>query len=337
MQVFCPTCNQRVTIADDLAGQATFCPACKAAMTAPVLPPMPNMSLDPAPAAAASAPTHVTTSPPTHTEPGKESAMSASITNPTLPDAPTISAPGASTQTPPPPGYTHSAGFSVSLDVMQWIAPAALVLSLILTFFPWNGVFPGGHSAYTQTAWGALFGGHWHDPVADKVLKYENPGEGQKPLGKLVHSNWLMLFYLPLLLAGAAMAVLSALLLRLKLQLPRQAEQLVPWRMAVVAGVAFVLTGLLALEMLHGFGLENAIVEDFDAKLQTERDAAKTPEEITTFEIKRAIALDGLGIRQTTAVELVLLLNVIAVLGAAITFLLQRRAHLPWPRAEFVW
>jgi hypothetical protein len=236
-----------------------------------------------------------------------------------------------------PAGYTRSCGFAISPEVTQWIAPAALALSLILTVFPWNGVFPGGHSAYTQTAWGALFGGHSFDPVADKVLKFENPSEGQKPLGRLVHSNWLMLFYLPLLMAGAALAVASALLPRLKVQLPPQAEQLVPWRMAAVAGAALVLTGLLALEMIHGFGLENAIVEDFDARLQAERDAAKTPEEITTFEIKRAISLDGLNIRQTTAVQLVLLLNILAVFGAAITFLLHRRSHLPWPRAEFVW
>jgi hypothetical protein len=336
MQVFCPTCNQRVTIADDLAGQATFCPSCKAAMTAPILATMPNLSLDPAPPSS-SASAHVTASPPNPAEPGKESAMSATLTNPPIPTAPSIAAPGTTTQPSPPPGYTHTAGFSTSPEVTQWIAPAALVLSLILTVFPWNGVYPGGHSAYTQTAWGALFGGHSYDPVADKVLKFETPGGEQKPLGKLVHSNWLMLFYLPLLMAGLALAVASALLPRLKLQLPLQIEQLIPWRMAAVAGVAFVLTGLLALEMMHGFGLENAIVEDFDAKLQAERDAAKTPEEIATFEIKRAIALDGLNIRQTTAVQLVLLLNVLAVFGAAITFLLNRRAHLPWPRTEFVW
>jgi hypothetical protein len=325
-----------VTIADDLAGQATFCPACKAAMTAPVLPPMPNMLLDPAPPPSSSASAHVTTSSPSPSEPGKESAMTASITNPTLPPAPTISAPGAAAH-PAPPNYAHTCGFSISPEVTQWIAPAALVLCLILTLFPWNGVFPGGHSAYTQSAWGALFGGYRFDPVADKILKLETPGGDQKPLGRLVHSNWLMFFYLALLMAGVALSVASALVPRLKIQLPPQVEQLVPWRMAAVAGVAFILTALLTLQMLNGFGLENAIVEDFDARRQAEHDAAKTPEEIKTFEIKRAIDLDGLNVRQTTAVELVLLLNVLSVFGAAITFLLHRRTHLPWPRAEFVW
>jgi hypothetical protein len=263
--------------------------------------------------------------------------MSASVNNPSLQAAPTISASSPSTQPALPAGYTRSCGFAISPEVTQWIAPAALALSFLLTFLPWNGAFPGGHSAYTQTAWGALFGGHTFDPVADQVLKFENPGDDQKPLSRLVHSNWLMLFYLPLLMLGAALAVVSALLPRLNLQLPLQATQLIPWRMAGVAGVAFILTGLLALEMMHGFGLENAIVEDFDARLQTERDAAKTPEEITKFEIKRARMFDGLNVRQTTAVDLVLLLNAIAVLGAAVTFLLQRRSHLPWPRAVFVW
>jgi hypothetical protein len=341
MQVFCPTCNQRVTIADDLAGQATFCPACKAAMTAPVLPQMPNMSLDPTPPASMgaglSASSHVTASLPTPSDPGKESPMSASITNPQSPAAPTITTPSPATQPSPSAGYARSAGFAISPEVTQWFAPATLALSLILTLFSWNGVFPGGHSAYTQSAWGALFGGHSYDPVADKVLKFEAAGEDRKPLGKLIHSNWLMLLYLPLLLAGVAFAVAAVLLPRLQIQLPPQAEQLIPWRMAAVAGVAFILTGLLALQMMRGFGLENAIVEEFDAKLQVERDAAKTPEEVTTFEIKRAIALDGLNVRQTTAVDLVLLLNVVAVFGAATTFLLQHRAQTPWPRVEVLW
>ena len=70
MRVFCPTCQEPVTIADDLAGKATFCPLCKAAFTAPALfssapptpastpaanppapppGPIPSLSLDPEP------------------------------------------------------------------------------------------------------------------------------------------------------------------------------------------------------------------------------------------------------------------------------------------------
>jgi hypothetical protein len=247
------------------------------------------------------------------------------------------SAPTTTTHPSPPPGYGHTAGFSISPEVTQWIAPAALGLSILLTVFPWDGVFPGGHSAYTQSAWGALFGGFSGDPVAEKVLKYESPPGDQKPLKKLVHSNWILLFYFPLLFGGVALAVVAALQSKLQLKLPPEVEKLLPWRMAIVASVCFLLTLLLALQMMRGFGLENAVVEEFDAKMQGAREAAKTPEEITSFEINRALAFDGLNVRQTTAVQLVLLLNVLAVFGSAITFLLQRRAHLPWPRAEVVW
>src|SRR5262249_39324787 len=284
-----------------------------------------------------SSPANVTTTPSTVSVPGKEAQMSGPVSNPPLAPAPSYSASTASGQPTLPTGYTRTAGFSLSPEALQWIAPGALVLSLILTVFSWNGVFPAGHPASTQSAWGALFGRFSTDPVADEVLRYESPTGDQKPLDKLVHSNWLMLIYLPLLMAGVALAVGSALLPKLQLQLPPQAEQLAPWRMAIVAGVAFLLTAMLALQMLRGFGLENAVVEDFHAKMRSDRQASKTPEKVTSFETRRAIALDGLGIQQTTAVRLALFLNVLAVFGAALTFLLHRRAHLPWPRVEAVW
>src|SRR5438552_13197827 len=82
MRVFCPSCQEPVTIADDLAGKATFCPLCKAAFTAPTLfspppaplnppapgptqpPSYPNLSLEPTPAPPTPSPDGPTTKAP---------------------------------------------------------------------------------------------------------------------------------------------------------------------------------------------------------------------------------------------------------------------------------
>src|SRR5262249_6199530 len=187
MRVFCPSCQEPVTIPDELAGKATFCPLCKAAFTAPTL------FSSPAPPSAPAASAYSALPPPE--TPAAPESRYRETPAPHIPPAP------APAPTPaPPPGYARAYGFSLVPDVLQWVAPGCLVFSVLMTFFSWNGAYPGGYGVYTQGGWGAAVGGFSTDPVGDEVFRLElKPPEGQKPLHELVPSNFLLWLYLPLL------------------------------------------------------------------------------------------------------------------------------------------
>lgn len=325
MRVFCPTCSEAITISDELAGQATFCPLCKSAFTAPTLFPVPPAA-PPMPVPAAVAPSITVTS----DAPGKDATMSAPATIPFPTPAPS---PGT------PPGYSRSVGFALLPEIVQWIAPAALVLSVILTFFAWNGAYPGGHAVYTQSPWGALFGSYSTDAVGEDVMKLDTVPEGskRKPLKDYVSWNFLMLLYLPGLLVTTVLAIAFTVLPMLKVKLPRQVEKFIPWRMAIVALLSFFLTFVILLQSALGFGLQNGMTAMVDEQLKTEREKVKTPESETRYEINRGGALGTVNLRQTTANRLAIILHFVAVFGAAGMLLMTRRGDKPPPRVEVMW
>ena len=319
MRVFCPSCQEPVTIADDLAGKATFCPLCKAAFTAPTLfspppapltppspaqapPNYPNLSLEPAPAPPA---------PPTPS-----------------PDGPTTKAPDAD-QPPKPiaaPGSIKMVGFTIPVEVVHWLAPAFLILAVFLSFFSWNGAYPGGYDAYTQGPWRAIAGSYDFDPVAEDVLHLnDQAADGVRGLKDSVSYNLLMFPYVFLLVASAGVAVVLTLLPRLKLKIPPQAQPLVPYRMALVAGLGLLLMLILGFQSLRGFGLENAIYDRVDKSLQSEREKAKLPDDVKKFEIRRDQIIGGLNVRHTTAVKLEMFCLILTVAGAGLAFALARR------------
>lgn len=320
MRVFCPSCQEPVTIADDLAGKATFCPLCKAAFTAPTLfspppapltppspaptpPSYPNLSLDPAPAPPAPPPP-LSSNGPTTTAPAPE----------------VMPRPAAA------PASVKTVGFTIPVNVVQWIAPAFLILAVFLTFFSWNGAFPGGYDAYTQGPWRAITGGYDFDPVAEDILHLNDPSaEGVRGLKDSVSYNLLMFPFVFLLVASAGVAVLFTLLPKLKLQIPPQAQPLIPYRMAIVAGLGLLLMVILGFKSLQGFGLENAIYERVDKTLQSEREKAKLPDDVKKFEIRQGLLTGGYNVRHTTALRLEMLCLILAVAGAGLAFALARR------------
>lgn len=327
MRVFCPNCQEPVNISDDLAGKATFCPLCKAAFTAPTLfgataPPAQASS----PGAYSALPPPQTPGAPAPAEPRpRESAYTA---------PPTAAPPPG-----PPPGYSKAVGFSVSPEIVQWVAPGALVLSFLLTFFSWNGAFPGGYGVYTQGGWGALFGSFSTDPVGEKVfnLDPEKPAEGQTRLRDQVHSNLLLLLYLPILMLTAALAVLFTIYPMLSIKLPPNLEQYLPWRMGLVAAISLLLTLLLTVQMLRGFGLENALTQRARAEAKDTLPDRPTDDELKMKEIRIGSLEGALNIRQTFWVKLSFLCNLLAIAGAAIMFAVQRHGMRTWPRIEVLW
>ena len=334
MRVFCPSCSEPINIADDLAGKSTNCPLCKAAFTAP-----------PLFSATATTPlsAHATNSPVS-----SDPASSVSPIPPPPAPLPPLPRSGDLNESPAAaPRSMRSLGFSISPEVVQWIAPVCLVLVVIIAlFFSWNGAYPGGHGAYTQGAFKSLFGMINIDSVGEKVLKMNpsKPAEGQIRLEDEVHSNWLMLLYLPLLFGAAALAVASTLLPRLPVSIPPNVQPLLPWRHLIVAGLAVLLTLLLAVQASRGFGLERALnnraaaiaAKEMPADIPADTDRP-TADEAKRAEIAEAMYRGKYGIRQTAALDLVFILQVIAALAAAGTFLTNRVSDRRLSRLELSW
>jgi hypothetical protein len=214
-----------------------------------------------------------------------------------------------------------------------------LALAVILTFFSWNGAYPGGHAVYTQGPWRAIAGHIAINPVGEKVLHMNpsKPAEGQTRLEDDVHMNLLMLLpYLLVLFTTCALAIFFTLMPMLSLELPPNLRPIEPWRMLVVACLALFLFALLVLQSARGFGLENALVE----RVKTQnKEALDNPseEDLEKREIVEGQMIGALGIEHTTALQLEFWLLALGAVGAAATFVMNRRGDRPAPRLEFHW
>ena len=333
MRVFCPTCQEPVTIADDLAGKATFCPLCKAAFTAPAL--FSSTPATPGPSA------------PAATDQSTPAPIPSLSLDPTPPSShPATSQPSSrsAASTPSPSqsrsGYTRTYGFSFAPEIVQWLAPVCLGLAFILTLFSWNGAYPGGHAVYTQSAWGALFANFSTDPVGEQILKMnpEKPAEGELRLRERVSTNWLMLLLLPLLLLAFVLAVVFTAYPMLKMNLPPQLTQVAPYGMAIVTGLALLVTLILFAQSITGFSLENALVKEAKSKaVKVQVSNPPTEEELRKQEIAEGQAVGGLNIRHTDWLCLEFTCLIVATLAAALAFIMTRRTDRPHPRVEVMW
>jgi hypothetical protein len=135
MELLCPSCQQRIAIPDQYAGQLMKCPLCQGTFTAPNLP------------GAVAQPAAPTPSPPT---PPPVSAETFSYREPVTPPPPSpyvtpeparprIERPPAPPEPPPPPpgDYTRVRTLLINPRVVPWIAPISLTLLFLLSFFPW--------------------------------------------------------------------------------------------------------------------------------------------------------------------------------------------------------
>lgn len=340
MRVFCPNCSEPITISDDLAGKATTCPLCKAPFSAPAL--FTGDSAAPATIKPYSPPPPPSSTTTTMMPPAYEVQPPPSTPAPSTNYAPTVQTPTpAPTYSPPPPSapgeYTRRYGFSISPELIQWTAPVCLGIAVFLTFFSWNGSYPGGYPAYTQGPWRATFGRIHTDPVADKVLKLNpsKPAEGQTRLEDEVSSNFLLLLFLPLLFLTFGLSIFFTLLPKLAVKLPPDLQRFAPWRMLAIAGLSVLLIFFLCIVSLRGFGLENAL----RAKAAIKDPLPDNPssEDIATREIEEGAALGRFAPARTTALELEFVALMLAALGAAATYGMTHRTDKPHPRLEVMW
>lgn len=363
MNLLCPHCQQMLQVPDQQAGQTAKCQLCGGTFTVPSLAPAPAPPppppVSPPPVTPAPASFQASTPPaggPTTAPAGQAGTFSTTAPAPPAPGptspwleqpagteagtpAPEPHAPGAPPPTPPA-GYTRTRTLWVSPRVVPWVAPACLGIIFILTFFNWVGMYPGRSGVETQNGWQAAFGSYsrdrvfWAMPEGQRLSQSKDPDRREPidPSASVLLILWLLLFLLALLLAIA-----SAVVPRLNVQLPPQVKPLWPWRTALVGLLAALAFLLLLGEMVTGFPLEKEVVSRITEKSQPVNPNTDKPDEVREKELRKGMAIDAYHLERTAAFDLVVLLNLVAVIGLALEIWLERRgATRPLPRVDLV-
>jgi hypothetical protein len=315
-----------ISVAEQYAGQMMKCPFCNGTFTAPSLPQAP--AAGPGPGASAT---------PLPPAPGGASPadFSSAASMAASPGTPGIGAEFAELEsqakTAPPPGYTHSATFRVNPVVVPWIAPVALLLFFFLLFFPWCGAYPGGYGVYTQNGWQGLWGGFSADAVGQKVLKQDK----DQDVTNEVRPSTLSILFLVLFLPGLVSAWVPIIMPHIQWTAPPAMQQLITWQPWISRGLVGAAFLVIVLQLLVGFGLENAAT--FATEQQFPEPAGATPEELQRIVVARGADLGRLVMRRTVWLRGAVTLYVIAVAGMGLEFWLHQRGKRPVPRVEVMW
>jgi hypothetical protein len=362
MNLVCPHCQKMVTVPEQQAGHMTSCPSCEQKFLVPSLPQpqddLPKFDLPtdvPLVPLPPSEPTRPHTPEPAEHEGGVYKVASEPSRPPPLyesrreeraaaaPPRAASAAPAAmprATHQPPPvtapsgtsEGYEHTTTFTLNPRVLPIMALVALGLLFFLLFFSWAGAFPGGYSVYTQNWWQMLVGSYSYDPVGQEALGGKQPFETDG-----IGANPLMWFYLLFFLASLVLAIAPLVLQKTTFKLPPALQDLWPWRQAILAGALLLTFLILILQGSVGFGLETAIRRQVEKSLESEREAAKTPETLEKVAIKEGAELGRFNIHRTTAFRLAFLLNFVALACVGLELWLSRRASKPLPRMDLYW
>jgi hypothetical protein len=352
MNLLCPNCSKPITIPDQYAGQLMKCPLCANNFTAPG---MPDTGSAAAPATPSWAPA----------EPAPAPAGEVYGLRPDPPAAPTQT-PAAAPATPfpnvvpspvtekapapPPPLSTGSTtapkGFTIWLSprILQWLAPAAVFLAFLFTFFPWVGFYPGGVPVDTQTAWGAAFGMKpTTDPdlqafsklLTDKQLDANKDLKDNRPGVSL-----LTLFYILVLLPTVVIALGAAVLPFFKdVKLPPAVGKMFPYRWGIVAALNLLLLLLLCLQLMLNFSIESNLKNWYDDKAKKELAASKK-EALDTKETKQAQIDRGFflhSLHRTIWLKLTVVLHFLALASAGLVYWVGNKGKgYPTPKIEIV-
>lgn len=342
MNLLCPNCQKMLTVPEQYAGQLMKCPLCGGTFTVPALPAAAGAVPSPAPVSAPQPPLP----PPAPTPapaPGPEVFSLRDDGPPHVPPAhapdiqtsPSPSAPGvAPIMTPLPPDfpseapapsplvgteeYRHTRRITFNPRALQWIAPVCVVLIFIFQFFNWVGVYPGGVPVVTQGAWGAGFGHATIDPDIPKEVAVAEPGKGEySPGASVLTIFYLLLFLLILLPATLAPVILD----HLKVKLPPGLAAIWPWRWGIVAAANLVVFLFLGLQLLLGFSLETTTTEKIEKQFEIKPNTPTAERKMR--EIQRGAALETID--RTFWLRLVVFLHLIAIVGSALMYWVDRR------------
>jgi hypothetical protein len=308
MRLLCPFCQKAITVPDTEAGKAVHCPECGEQFAAPQL-----YTPTPAPAV------HPTAGSPVPSEPAPETY----VTAPDLPHVPAVDRELS--------GYGRIKSFPLDPHVIRWIPAGSLFLVFVLTFFSWNGLFPGGYSAYTQNAWGGLFATLSWDEVAEDEMQLK------EELRNRLHTSWFLFPYLLLLLPTLAVAVAGPVVDVAKVKLPPNVEQLWHFRPALLGALCVISLLFLMAQWASGFGLQRAVQSKIEADLAEAKAAANTPEKVQRLEMRMDAAKGRYHARTTVWLRLTVLLQLLACAAVAAEAGLMLRGNKPPPRLAAMW
>jgi hypothetical protein len=216
--------------------------------------------------------------------------------------------------------------------VLPWIAPVCLVLVFILLWFTWVKVSPGPDPLAWSSGAGAIFGTGSADPDLEATALIGSAIKEAPTVNPFARVSVLGIFYfLLLLLVGLPVTIASVVLDRVHVKLPPGIQNAMPWRWGIVAAANVILLLLLILQLVVGFGMESAYTDWVEKNVRPE--SAKTTPEIKVRDADRGMAKSAL--HYGFALELVVLLQVVAVIGSASMFWLDRRGpNRPLPRLD---
>jgi hypothetical protein len=225
-----------------------------------------------------------------------------------------------------------SCSCTIRKDVVRWLAPVALFLAFVLSFFTWLAAAPNGTVIYAQNGWQAMRGGFSVDLLGDEVLAKErvlNESGGV--------SGWLLL-YLVVLVITTIFVIGDLVLTLLDLTVPDVFKPLWPHRGVLAVGLTALLLIALAPPAFSAFGLESAAVAAAEKEvppLSTKPDGSPpTTKELQLRDVRRDVAVASFAVRRTGWFHLVVLFQLTALVGAAMTLWLDRRGDRPEPRLE---
>jgi hypothetical protein len=364
MNLLCPNCQKPLTVPEQYAGQPMRCPLCSGTFTVPALP-TPVASAPPpveplaTPSVAPSTPADTyglkdpIAPPPVAPPPVSDLVLEGTPPASRAPSSFTGEAPSSAPRqtfteaepsypsTPTPEGYQRKYTIWFSPKYLQYVAPGALLLIFILTFFPWVGVYPGGVADAWQNMWQAAFGGYSIDPDV-VVASPPFPKYTEKDAEKTTEPgyNVLLIFYF-LVLIPTVLIALGCLALRFMppAKVPPAAHPVLPWRWGIVAGLNLILLLFMVLQLVLGFSLVNNVLaatnSQIAARAEKREGGVTTTQQTRQDDIDRGLARQKL--RQTIWLDLVVVFHLLALAGAGLMFCINRRGARPAPRIDTLW
>jgi magnesium-transporting ATPase (P-type) len=197
--------------------------------------------------------------------------------------------------------------------------PIAITLVLILTFFTWVGMYPGGYSAYTQNAWQCFSAGLSADPVAEDTMKSESK------IREYLKSNWFLLFYLIGLIVTILIAWVDFILPKLNLKIPATVKMILDFRLELLLLLSVLLFLLLTVQWVSGFGLSRAVHELNLGQFKDLKEAATTPERTQKYEMALGAAAGASNVKTTNWLLLSYSLHLLVLLSLAVELLIKRK------------
>lgn len=333
MRLICPHCMSGVTVPDDTAGKEAVCPNCGKSFPTPSRYSATVVPDTSTPIAGAIEPVRTSPHPEPPTPPAAMPAPPPGYVPPAPPSQLAASgflAPSApvSSEVLTPAGYTRSLGVTLSPHVIAWLPAILLTLVLVLTFFPWVGIYAGGSGVFWQQPWRALIGD------VGRNLPLENAVKIPASWLNIVKGDWeLMIPYLLFLLLAVVLAWVDRLLPTLDIRRIPPLVKLWPYRRELIAALALITFPLSLIQVLNGFGMERAIRKTVNDQFAEAREkAANDKATLPRIDYEAEVTYRSYNLERTSWMYLALLCNLLAVLAILTSLLLERRGNKPPPK-----